>query len=43
VLCGAVLYQPPMALARDDDKFWLRAIFCSLTTGQASHSRSYVL
>jgi hypothetical protein len=43
VLCGAVLYQPPIALARDDDKFWLRAIFCSLTAAQASHSGEYVL
>ena len=33
VLCAGVLYQPPIALARDD-KFWLRATFAnSLTTG----------
>jgi hypothetical protein len=27
MLCAAVLDQRPIALARDDDKFWLRATF----------------
>lgn len=27
MLCAAVLDRPPIALARDDDKFWLRATF----------------